>query len=103
MSGGSWDYVGDKVHDPADRLLKESCPYRRALGRRLKLIAVALHEIEWVDSGDTSPGDEMSAVRAALGGGRAAVAAALVESVASAKDAQAELAMLLSEAEAMGG
>jgi hypothetical protein len=103
MSGGSWDYVSDKVDEAAGRLLKESCPYRRALGRRLKLMAEALHEIEWVDSSDTSHPAEVPSIRAALGGGKGAVAAALAESVASAKDAQAELAMLLSEAEALGG
>jgi uncharacterized small protein (DUF1192 family) len=33
----------------------------------LKLVAKALHDIEWVDSGDYGPGDENKAIRACLG------------------------------------
>ena len=67
MSGGSWDYVYWKVEEAAERLQGENCPHRRVLGDRLKLYAKALHDIEWVDSGDLGKGDEMEAIKAALG------------------------------------
>lgn len=69
MSGGSWDYVYYKVEEAAERLQSEKCPHRRVLGDRLKLYAKALHDIEWVDSGDKVRGDEMEAIYRALGDG----------------------------------
>lgn len=62
MSGGSWDYICYKVSDAGDRLRRESCPHRQALGWHLKDIADALHDIEWVDSADKSPGDEIPSI-----------------------------------------
>jgi len=87
MSGGSWEYVSYKVEEVADRLVDtgvdESCSaLRRALGEKLGLFARALHEIEWVDSFDTGPGNEEAAIRAALGEDADALAlAVLVEDV----------------------
>lgn len=66
MSGGSWDYVYFKVEEVAERLQAEKCPHRRVLGDSLKLYAKALHDIEWVDSGDAVKGDEMEAIYRAL-------------------------------------
>lgn len=68
MSGGSYDYLYSKVEDAADRLRGQNNPLRRAFGVHLKAIAKALHDIEWVDSCDTSPGDEVPAIKKALGG-----------------------------------
>ncbi len=62
MSGGSWDYLCHKVSDAADRLRRSEIPERRAFGEHLKLVSEALHDIEWVDSGDYSDGDEMEAI-----------------------------------------
>lgn len=62
MSGGSWDYVDIKFTDVGKRLLSEKCPYRRALGKIVLDIAKAMHEIEWVDSSDMGPGDEMESI-----------------------------------------
>lgn len=62
MSGGSWEYVCYKVQDAADRLCHSKCPHRKAFGVHLKLIAEALHDIEWVDSCDKGPGDEIAAI-----------------------------------------
>jgi|SRR5579872_6553677 len=62
MSGGSWDYLYDKVADAAIRLAGERCPHRKAFGLHLRLVAEALHGIEWVDSCDKSPGDEIEAI-----------------------------------------
>lgn len=39
---------------------------RRAFAAHLEKVAAALHEIEWVDSGDTGPGSEDAAIRACL-------------------------------------
>lgn len=69
MSGGSWDYVSFKIDEIAERLCRSdtdtSCYLlRRALGRQMQLIGKALHEIEWVDSNDRSPGDERKALEA---------------------------------------
>ena len=66
MSGGSWDYVSCKVEEVADRLYDSTVPERRALGARLRLIAKALHEIEWVDSCDSVKGSDTQAIMAAL-------------------------------------
>ncbi len=67
MSGGSWEYFYNRLEDVADRLMLEPQGNRKALGRQLKLAAKALHDIEWVDSGDCSDGDEDKAIEAALG------------------------------------
>jgi len=63
MSGGSWDYLCHKVEDAANNLKHESCPSRRAFGRHLENIAYALHEIEWVDSGDKGHPADIIAIR----------------------------------------
>lgn len=69
MSGGSYDYLYTKIEDVADSLLsrKGEAPIRRAFAEHLKLVAKALHDIEWVDSGDYGGGDDVDAIRAALG------------------------------------
>jgi hypothetical protein len=74
MSGGSWEYAYIQLDELADRLLGERCEYRRALGRKLKPFAAALHDIEWVDSGDGAPGDGIPAIKKALGEGCEALA-----------------------------
>jgi hypothetical protein len=38
-------------------------PMRASFKQLLKLIACAMHDIEWVDSGDYAQGDEHSAIR----------------------------------------
>ena len=66
MSGGSWEYVYHRVEEIARRLERERAPLRRALGEHLHLVARALHDIEWVDSGDMSEGADEAAIRACL-------------------------------------
>lgn len=39
---------------------------RKAFAAHLKLVAKALHDIEWVDSADFGEGDENAAIRACL-------------------------------------
>jgi hypothetical protein len=67
MSGGSWDYFYSSLEDIRVRLQEEKCPHRRALGNQVELLAKAMHDIEWVDSGDWSKGSELPAIKAALG------------------------------------
>ncbi len=71
MSGGSWDYFSGSLNDVSSRLINEKSAseyeLRVALGRWLRLVEEALHMIEWVDSGDCSPGDERAALLAVFG------------------------------------
>ncbi len=63
MSGGSMDYLYSKIEwaeFPTDT------PERAAFAEHLKLVAKALHDIEWVDSCDYGPGDENAAILACL-------------------------------------
>ena len=67
MSGGSWDYFYGRLEDVASRLQCERDPLRKAFGAHLQKCAKALHDIEWVDSCDCLPGDEVKAIKAVLG------------------------------------
>lgn len=62
MSGGSWEYFYCKLDEVADRLLCDRDMKRKAFGKLMKNCAEAMHDIEWVDSADCSPGDEMKAI-----------------------------------------
>ena len=79
MSGGSYDYAFSKLEDLADEIEKyahqgklplATRDLRLAFAVQLRLMATAAHDIEWVDSGDCSEGDEIEAIRAALGPAR---------------------------------
>jgi hypothetical protein len=82
VSGGSWDYFYSRLEDVAGRLIDSQQADRRALGRMLMKASEALHDIEWVDSGDYGPGDDKATIAAALGGPRAAAALELQELIA---------------------
>ncbi len=101
MSGGSWNYLYAKVQDAADQLDGSPTMIRRAFGKHLRLIAEALHDIEWVDSCDYGRGDEEKAIRAALGEG--VTAATLSEAADQLRQAIAigklELDLITAEAE----
>jgi len=64
MSGGSMNYLYSKLEYDAN--FPQDTPERKAFAKHLKLVAKALHDIEWVDSGDFSPGRENEAIRACL-------------------------------------
>lgn len=66
MSGGSMQYLYRRLLDEVDFAC--DTPERKAFAAHLELVAKALHDIEWVDSGDYGPGDENAAIRACLGG-----------------------------------
>ena len=64
---GRWYYFYGRLEDFASRMQGESDPLRKAFGSHLQKCAKALHDIEWVDSCDCSPGDEVNAIKAVLG------------------------------------
>lgn len=57
------DYLFAKV---ADASFREDTPLRRAFRSHLRLVAKAMHDIEWVDSGDSGAGSDDDAIRACL-------------------------------------
>lgn len=64
MSGGSLDYVYTKISDAAYTIEhRESTPLQRAFAAHLRKVAEALHDLEWVYSGDRIDGDEVEAIR----------------------------------------
>lgn len=67
MSGGSWDYLYQQLEYPVERLKHSPIPERRAFGHLLEKVQTALHDIEWVDSNDYGEGEEIPAIRAAMG------------------------------------
>jgi len=60
MSGGSMNYL---CHDVEEATFDTNTVERKAFAEHLKKVAKALHDIEWVDSGDYAPGDETAAIR----------------------------------------
>lgn len=75
MSGGSMDYVYSRVLEASLRLKQcntgpsihpDAATLREWMVQHLDLVAAALHDIEWVDSDDYSPGDEVSALKAVV-------------------------------------
>ena len=57
------NYLYSKLDDAT---FAKDTPERQAFARHLKLVIDALHDIEWVDSGDYGPGRENEAIRACL-------------------------------------
>ncbi len=67
MSGGSYDYAYYKVEGIASEIQRNAdTPLRRAFAKHLERVAQALHDIEWVDSGDYGQGDEVEAIKAVI-------------------------------------
>ena len=64
MSGGSMNYLYSRLDDAT---FLTNTPERKAFAKHLRLVANALHDIEWVDSSDYGLGDENEAIRACLG------------------------------------
>lgn len=88
MSGGSMNYLYSKLEYEAS--FRADTPERRAFAKHLKLVAKALHDIEWVDSGDYGPGDDAEAIRACLSAG-ATLEAAIEAAHEAHKTLRAEL------------
>lgn len=64
MSGGSMDYLYSRIESDANFEL--NTPERRAFKAHLEKVVKALHDIEWVDSGDYGQGEETEAILACL-------------------------------------
>ena len=68
MSGGRLNYAYDKISQAAEDLrFQAGTPLQRAMVRHLDLVSKAMHDIEWVLSGDYGEGDDEAAIRAVLG------------------------------------
>lgn len=83
MSGGSMNYLYSIFEYEANFV--ENTPERRAFSKHLKLVAKALHDIEWVDSCDYGPGDDTEAIRACLS--KAVLLQSAIEDAQQARDA----------------
>lgn len=68
MSGGSWNYAYHEIQEIAETLQQSNDPLRRAFGAHMELCSEAIHDIEWVDSGDYSEGREIESIEKVLGG-----------------------------------
>lgn len=87
MSGGRYSYAYARVEEMAGSLEGGADPLRRAFAAHLKRVAKAMHDVEWVDSGDYGAGAEREAVLAVVTREELAesAVAALEESIARAK------------------
>ena len=68
MSGGSMDYAYHKVESAASDILSNAqhTPLHLALAKHLLKVSKALHDLEWVYSGDCSHPSEVESIRAVL-------------------------------------
>lgn len=67
MSGGELDYPHHRVEDVADLIVEHGTrPIHQAFANHLRKVANALHDLEWVWSGDYNPGDEDAAIHAVI-------------------------------------
>ena len=63
MSGGSYDYICLRIKDLENEIRNQgSDPRRAAFAKLMGLVGEAMHDIEWVDSGDYGPGDEHKSI-----------------------------------------
>ena len=72
MSGGAYGYAyraleefieAQEVAEFPDEI---NIPVRREFAKHLRLVADAMHAVEWVDSGDCSPPHDADAIRRCL-------------------------------------
>jgi len=88
MSGGSMNYLYSRIENDAE--FRTHTPQRRAFKAHLLKVIKALHDIEWVDSGDYGPGDENAAIEACLTPG-ASLAATIEEAKRVCKELTIEI------------
>ena len=68
MSGGSLDYIYYKVDEAADSIdSRTENPLYRAFAEHLRMVSVALHDVEWEFSGDYGEGEAEEMVKKVLG------------------------------------
>jgi len=76
VSGGAYNYSGEQIRsvtyeieagdwqiDSDYHRRSDLTALRRWLLAHMELVAVAVHAIEWIDSGDWSPGDEVDPIK----------------------------------------
>lgn len=94
MSGGSLDHVYARVNDASLEISSRSNkPIHRAFAAHLWKVAEALHDIEWVMSGDYAEGRDHEAIKAVISS-----ASILDASISLAEKALADLNEALAEA-----
>ncbi len=72
MSGGSWNYICYEIEEIASNIYHgQNLPDNLSdlLYQKIKELSVAMHDIEWVDSGDYCSGEEEKAIKSFLGSG----------------------------------
>lgn len=64
MSGGSYQYAYSRLENDflSEFLRRANTPERREFAAHIRKVIKAMHDIEWVDSGDYAPGDEKAAI-----------------------------------------
>lgn len=66
MSGGQYEYIYQRIAE-INICTNGTSSFKRVVFQQLlQLVAEAMHDIEWVDSGDYSEGDEARAIDACL-------------------------------------
>lgn len=70
MSGGSYDYAYRRIEEMAHEVecRHPHSPLHIAFAAHLRAVAAAMHDLERVDSCDSSEGAEVAAMTAVLGG-----------------------------------
>ena len=66
MSGGAYDHTYSQVENMAKDPRLATTAERRAFASLLSDVAEAMHDVEWVDSGDYGPGMENAAIERCL-------------------------------------
>jgi hypothetical protein len=68
VSGGSYDYAYSNLeYKFIDEFRKNAnTPQRKAFLKHMEKVTKAMHDIEWVDSGDYGPCDENDAIMACI-------------------------------------
>lgn len=67
MSGGDLDYISFKLNRTIEELNERRLsPIHRAFIIHMHKVSKALHDIEWVLSGDMSPGDDLEAIKSVI-------------------------------------
>lgn len=70
MSGGALDYAYGRIERLATEVERlAQTPLHRAFAEHLGKVASALHDLEWVLSGDYNPGNEVESIRAVINDG----------------------------------
>lgn len=67
MSGGALNYAEYHFKDVGEQLLRSKEREHRVLGVHILKLAEVIHEVEWVLSGDYSPGKDVKMIRDLLG------------------------------------